>query len=68
MGSSRVVISTPEPMQVFVDGMLEPPASAFGSLCSHQARRARHRIHSLSGKFTPETVVVPENADVRVAS
>ena len=68
--ASRVVISTPEPMQVFVDGMLEPTSVGSIRVAVPHIKPGEHviAIHSLSGQLLhSETVVVPENADVRVA-
>ena len=51
--ASRVVISTPEPMQVFVDGMLEP--TSVGSIrvaVPHIKPEHVIAIHSLSGQFS----------------
>lgn len=67
--ASRVVISTPEPMQVFVDGMLEPTSIGSVRVAVPHIKPGEHTIavHSLSGHLLhTETVVVPENADVRV--
>jgi len=67
--SSRLVVSTPEPMQVFVDGMLEPTSIGTVRVAIPHIKPGEHRVavHSLSGKpLHSEVVMVPENADVRV--
>ena len=67
--ASRVVISTPEPMQVFVDGMLEPTSVGSIRVAVPHIKPGEHviAIHSLSGQLLhSETVVVPENADVAI--
>ena len=67
--ASRLVISTPEPMQVFVDGMLEPTSIGSVRVALPHIKPGEHTIalHSLSGHMLhTEKVVVPENADVRV--
>ena len=67
--ASRVVISTPEPMQVFVDGMLEPTSVGSVRVAVPHIKPGEHTIavHSLSGQLMhSEKVVVPENSDVRV--
>jgi len=56
-------------MQVFVDGMLEPTSIGSVRVAVPHIKPGEHTIavHSLSGQLLhTETVVVPENSDVRV--
>ena len=67
--SSRVVVSTPEPMQVFMDGMILP--TSVGSIRTPipQVNPGQHlfAFHSLTGApLHSETLLIPDNADVRV--
>ena len=67
--SSRVVVSTTEPVQLFVDGMLIP--TSIGNIRSAipHVVPGNHviAIHDLLGHLKhKETVMVPEGADVRI--
>ncbi len=67
--AARLVVSTPEPMQVFVDGMLEPTSMGSLRVAISHIEPGRHMIalHSLTGQLIhSETVLVPVDADVRV--
>ena len=70
MASSRVVVSTTEPVQLFVDGMLIP--TSIGNIRSAipHVIPGNHviAIHDLLGNLQhKETVMVPEGADVRIS-
>jgi hypothetical protein len=69
LASSRIVVTTTEPVQLFVDGMLIP--TSIGNIRSaipHIAPGSHVvAIHDLLGNLQhKETVMVPEGADVRV--
>jgi len=70
MASSRVVVSTTEPVQLFVDGMLIP--TSIGNIRSAipHVEPGNHviAIHDLLGNLQhKETVKVPAGADVRIS-
>ena len=66
---SRVVVSTPEPMQVFMDGMILPTSVGSIRTSIPQVNPGEHlfAFHSLTGApLHSETLLIPDNADVRV--
>jgi len=67
--ASRVVVSTPEPMQVFMDGMILPTSVGSIRTSIPQVNPGQHvfAFHSLTGApLHSETLLIPDNADVRV--
>ena len=67
--ASRVVISTPEPLQVFVDGMMVPTSIGTIRTSIPQVTEGEHTfaVHSLTGvRLHAERVLIPDGADVRI--
>ena len=69
IAGSRVVVSTPEPMQVFVDGMIMPTSIGTVRTTIPDISPGEHEFafHTLTGsKLYTESVVIPDNADIRI--
>ena len=69
MSASRVIITTPEPMQIFVNGMMIPMSTGTIRTSIPHMDPGEHAIalHSLTGTLIyTERINVPDGADVRV--
>jgi hypothetical protein len=69
LGASRVIVTTPEPLQIFVDGMMVPMSIGTIRTAIPHIEAGEHTIaiHSLTGSpLYSERIAVPEGADVRV--
>ena len=69
MGSSRVVVMTQEPVQLFMDGILIPTSVGTIRSAIPHVRPGLHTlaVHDLSGTLLhSEQINVPDGADVRV--
>ena len=69
LASARIVVTTPEPVQLFMDGMLIPTSVGNVRSAIPHVRPGAHTlaIHDLRGKLLhSESIDVPSGADVRV--
>ena len=69
LAASRVVITTPEPMQVFVDGLIIPTSVGTVRTSIPHITPGAHdfAFHSLTGSpLHAERLEIPDNADVRI--